>query len=396
MSLPACRPKRSQGNRINEKLLSSDNTTVVGATDVDSADLPVMVPHTAAKHLLLTRYLSAWFPILGKHYSRINYIDGFAGPGEYKRGESGSPILALEAARNHVALGTLTSNVNINFFFIESKPEHAQHLRAKLSDSDWPGQFTISVQQGEFADVFGTVLDELDKEGKQLAPTFAFVDPFGFSGVPFELMARILTFPRCEVYVNIMIEFINRFLDHPNDKVLAHFPSTFGTNEVLDIVKQPRNRINALLALYRRQLKAKAQFVGRFDMHGRKDQKTYSLFFASNAAKGFLKMKEANWSVDKTEGGRFSDFEPGASDQTSLLISAIIWDEIIERFKGMTVPMGALEKFVVEETDYLPKHLRSVLSQREASGEITVVVTQGQKRRKGTFPVGKVSVVLPA
>jgi hypothetical protein len=28
-------------------------------------------------------------------------------------------------------------------------------------------------------------------------------------------MARILRFERCEVFVNIMVEFINRFLEHP-------------------------------------------------------------------------------------------------------------------------------------------------------------------------------------
>ena len=106
-------------------------------------------------------------------------------------------------------------------------------------------------------------------------------------------MARILANPKCEVFVNIMIEFINRFLEHPNDKVLAHFPTTFGTNEVLDIPKQGGDRAKAILSLYRRQLKSKAKFVGRFDMHGRKDQKTYSLFFASNSPKGFEKMKEA-------------------------------------------------------------------------------------------------------
>jgi hypothetical protein len=41
----------------------------------------------------------------------------------------------------------------------------------------------------------GTILDSLEKDGKQLAPTFAFVDPFGFSGIPFDLTARILAYP---------------------------------------------------------------------------------------------------------------------------------------------------------------------------------------------------------
>jgi three-Cys-motif partner protein len=354
--------------------------------------LPKMVPHTAAKHLLLKRYLDRWFPILGKYNQRINYIDGFAGPGEYEGGETGSPLLAIEAAKYHVEHGTLAPNVTINFIFVEANPDYARHLQGKLDALARPPQFKAGIIPGEFADVVASRLDELEKESKLLAPTFAFVDPFGFSGIPFDLMARILAYPKCEVFVNIMIEFINRFLEHPNDKVLAHFPSTFGTNEVLDIPKQAGDRISAILALYRRQLKAKAKFVGRFDMHGRNDQKTYSLFFASNSPKGFEKMKEAMWSVDKTEGGKFSDFEPGAAEQTSLFGQFPLWDDMLARFRGQTVPMGDLERFVIEETDYLPKHARGVLKEQEASGEIKVEVAPGQKRRKGDFPVGKVSI----
>ena len=71
------------------------------------AKLPAIAPHTVAKHLLLKRYLDAWFPILGRYNNRINYIDGFAGPGEYEGGEDGSPLLAIEAARSHVERKTL-------------------------------------------------------------------------------------------------------------------------------------------------------------------------------------------------------------------------------------------------------------------------------------------------
>ncbi len=362
--------------------------------------LPKMVPHTAAKHLLLKRYLDRWFPILGKYNSRINYIDGFAGPGEYEAGEPGSPLLVIEAAKYHVEHGTLAANVNIDFIFVEVDPGFADHLQSKLSTLTLPPQFDVSVTQGEFANVIGGVLDDLEKQSKVLAPTFAFVDPFGFSGVPFDLMARILAHPKCEVYVNIMIEFINRFLEHPDDSVLRHFPNTFGTDEVLKIPQQPGNRIKALLSLYRRQLKSKARFVGRFDMHDRNDQKTYSLFFASNSPKGFEKMKEANWSVDKTEGGRFSDFEPGAVDQTGLLETTIT--HLGMKYSTQMIPGAASIKCsisnnsVIEETDYLPKHARNALkAEREQSGEISVEVGQGQKRRKGEFPTGKVLIVFP-
>lgn len=57
--------------------------------------------HTIAKHQILERYLKAWFPILNRYHGRVIYLDGFSGPGRYKNGEPGSPIIALNVANSH-------------------------------------------------------------------------------------------------------------------------------------------------------------------------------------------------------------------------------------------------------------------------------------------------------
>ena len=130
-------------------------------------------------------------------------------------------------------------------------------------------------------------------------------------------------------------------------------------------------------------------------MHGRGNQQTYSLFFASNSDKGFEKMKEANWSVDKGDGGKFSDFEPGAANQTSFTAHFALWDDLMDRFRGQRITMAEVERFIIRETDFLPKHARAIFKVKEDSGEICVEVSPGQKRRKGDFPVEKVSIVFP-
>lgn len=355
------------------------------------AKLPPIDPHTAAKHLLLRRYLDRWFPILGRGNDRINYIDGFAGPGEYESGHAGSPLIAIEAARQHLDCGTLSPHVQITFAFIEARPESAKHLEARLTRESIPPNVRYVVVTGKFEDQLRSMLDSLEADGRRLAPTFAFVDPFGFSGVPFDLMQRILRFPKCEVFVNVMVEFINRFLEHPNDKVVAHFPKTFGTDEVLDIPTKSGNRVEMLLKLYERQLKTCASYVDRFDMHGRRDQKTYSLFFATNNARGFEKMKEAMWSLDQISGSRFSDASP-EEFQFTLFGFEPLWEHLHQRFSGTTVPMSAIERFVIEQTRYLPKHARDVLRKHEEQGDVVVHPVAGSTRRKGTFPVDKVVV----
>jgi len=56
-------------------------------------------PHTAAKHQILKLYLQPWFRIMAQsNEPRLNYIDGFCGPGRYKKGEPGSPLVALSVA----------------------------------------------------------------------------------------------------------------------------------------------------------------------------------------------------------------------------------------------------------------------------------------------------------
>ncbi len=360
---------------------------------MSKSDLIEMFPHTAAKHLLLKRYLDRWFPILGKHHRRINYIDGFAGPGEYSRGEKGSPIIAIESAMAHVERGTLDPSVEVNFIFVEKQNRFADHLRGQLSSLSPPSQFKINVIDGEFSDVIGgKILDQLEQDSKRLAPTFAFVDPFGFSGIPFDLMARILKYPRCEVFINVMVEFINRFLEHPNEAVYQHFPVTFGTDEILEIPGRAGRRVDEILSLYRRQLDKHAKFVGQFDMRGKKDQQTYSLFFASNDATGFLKMKEANWSLDKVFGSRFSDAYATQSELFEVMGIECLWDEMQENFHGQTVGMSEVDKFVAEETDFLPSHARKLLKEREKHNDISVIAKDGYKRPKGTFKPDKVKI----
>ena len=57
-------------------------------------------PHTEAKHTLLRRYMSAWFPIMAKQFrgDGITFFDGFAGPGKYTNAAESSPVIAMEQA----------------------------------------------------------------------------------------------------------------------------------------------------------------------------------------------------------------------------------------------------------------------------------------------------------
>ena len=55
------------------------------------------------KHKIIREYLNGWFPKLGFTSGEILYLDTHSGPGRYRTGEHGSPLVAIKAFLNHQA-----------------------------------------------------------------------------------------------------------------------------------------------------------------------------------------------------------------------------------------------------------------------------------------------------
>ena len=344
-------------------------------------------PHTRAKHEILRRYLQAWFPILNRWNGRIVYIDGFCGPGGYKGGEPGSPLIALDVAINH----RRTMSSELLFTFIDEREDRIVHLREELRRLPAPPlHFKVSVQLGKFDEKLQSVLDYIDAKGARLAPTFAFIDPFGFSGIPFALIERLLKQRRCEALITFMVDAINRFLEHPQNKVVSHIVEAFGTDQATSIAESSGNRIDRLRELYQAQLRRVAKFVRYFEMRDQKNRPQYYLFFASNHEVGHLKMKEAMWAVDPEGEFRFSD----ATDPNQRVLfgsepSAALPRELRKQYRGKgMLSVRAIRKYVENETPYLSKHMRRALSKEEVEGKIKVepMKADGRRRRAATFP----------
>lgn len=270
-------------------------------------------PHTGAKHTILRRYLGAWFGIMGRTNSRIIYLDGFCGPGRYKGGEEGSPMLALKIAQEHHAKNNLHE---VTFVFVEERKDRVDHLKNEISGLSVPPTFHVSVSHNQFDNTLSGILDHLDTKGAKIAPTFAFIDPFGFKGAPYKLVERLLKNPKTEVFINIMADSVNRFLDHPDPQITSHIVDLFGTTQVLKILNVDGNGIQQLRTLYQAQLEKCAKYVRYFEMRDEDNRVIYYLFFATNNRLGHIKMKEAFWSVDSSTGYHFSD----ATDPNQLVL----------------------------------------------------------------------------
>ncbi len=346
-------------------------------------------PHTRAKHQILEEYLKAWFPILSLRSGRILYLDGFAGPGVYEGGEDGSPVIAIKTAANHF-LGKQFNE--ILFYFIEKDNARAQTLRQVLQTrfQVLPKNLKYFVSDAEFAPTLDSVLKNLEKNNARLAPTLAFLDPFGFSGLPMNLIARMLGYNKCEVLITFMAGFVNRFHDEFREDALDEL---FGTTEWRKVREKrtPEEHENLLIGSYVSQLKkVGAKFVRTFEVRGQYNQLLYYLVFATRALKGLQVMKEAMCKVDRRGTYKFSDFTD--ADQSFLIdyTEAQTWEPIaaamiFEKFKGSTTSVEEIEEFVIAESPFIFR--KSILRLLESSvpPKITSV---SQRARWGTYPYG--------
>ena len=350
-------------------------------------------PHTRAKHNLMQKYLGGWFPILSKWNGRIIFLDGFAGPGSYAQGEMGSPLIALETLLDHPLIARFAETTFV-FAFCEPVKDRTAALNSRLEEfanarGGLPKNVSINVYDMTFLDTARELSATLEKQKTQLAPTFAFIDPFGFSGVPMDEIAKLLSFDKCEVFFNFMFDFVNRFATAGNvDKQLE---AIFGTDEYLEAgaYATPDERRKFLLGLYERQLKDVAGFsyVLRFDMYNRTGHNTYSMFYGTRSLTGVKLMKSAMWSVDPEAGCRFSDREiNGFTFKPNL---NILRDQILVKFRGCQATVEQIEEFTLLETDFSASHYnRGVLAPLEKEGLLTVV-SSSRKGPRG-YPGGTV------
>lgn len=342
-------------------------------------------PHTTTKHKILRNYLNAWFPILNRYNRRLVFLDGFSGPGIYRGGEPGSPIIALKAASEHFR----PIDGEAVFLFIEERADRAENLRQEVAKLDLPGNFRVEVESSQFEPTVTKILDDLDKEGKGLAPTFAFVDPFGFSGLPFNLLERLLRHERSEAFITLMVDPINRFLTTPNDEIRAHIRDLFGTDEVFNVVSGSGDRVKKLTQLYQSQLQKLARFVRSFEMRDRNDKVIYYLQFVTKHPLGHLKMKEAMWQIDSERDFSFSDAtNPAQEVLFRTEHDRALFGTLRESFAGQRTEVSRIRTFVQDETAYIDKHLRSSLRYGERVGAIRVESqkSDGKKRKKNSFP----------
>lgn len=215
---------------------------------------------TQAKHFILRRYLQALaFKVLRGW--DITYVDGFSGPWQSRTEDFAdtSFMIAIEVLKDAQKR-------------IQADSGRLRHIRCYFSEKDRTsyGQlkkavepFNNPAERFEIHTYHGTFEDAVPEIVKVIGNSFPliFIDPTGWTGYPFPKIKPLFDFPKCEVLINFMYDFVNRFVASADESTIASLDPILGGPGWLDRIDSSLPRGPAVEKLFRETLKS----TGKFD-----------------------------------------------------------------------------------------------------------------------------------
>ncbi len=339
--------------------------------------------HTKVKHEVFSKYLEVWSNILGTYHS-LHIFDCFAGKGRYTDGSEGSPLKILKILVNLKENQGKPENAHCHF--IEKNENNHSNLITEINNFRDQQENLDWLEIKTYCDEFSNVLDEIIRDyDDNISPAFFFIDPFGFGGIPLQIIKKILAFPKTEVFITFMTRDVNRFLES-----LPHRPSIselFGCDDIMEIITHEPysglSREQAILKLYRNQLHEEIGVRYTFPFQVKADtnlQTVYYLIHCTNHPMGCELMKTTMYKSG-TEG-RFGYFGPA---EGQLLLEYFTHTEslqefLLEKYENRTILFKDIINENLMETHYIRKHFREAILKLEKDFRISI---KGKGLRQG-------------
>jgi three-Cys-motif partner protein len=310
---------------------------------------------------MLDRYLAAWFPILLQGgFPGVTFFDGFAGPGEYKKGEEGSPIIALRQVLDRPEL--LRLGKRVRFVFIEAHEGRVEHLRGLIASKFLSPNASVLVvppYHGRCEELAERVLRDAGAWGQ---PIFANLDAWSLD-VPLGLIRRIGRNKASEVLITFPSLWFRRFAKvEETDKGDQWFGSR--SWRAVEQVESAEAKKQFLVDEYRGTLsQAGFPMTLAFEMLDEDGSEIFLIFGTANKL-GLERMKDAMWKVDPVYGLRFRD--PRDPLQAAFAIDDAdlfpLMRSLRERLADHALhSVRTLKDFTLLETAYRPPHATTAL-----------------------------------
>lgn len=316
---------------------------------------------TKIKHQVFADYFDKWVKILGK-YHKLNYIDGFAGCGAYKENGQiyfGSPVLAAKIVKENAKDAVL--------MIIDKKKKNLDNLKKIFEHENLSDMKIIPIREE-----FDKTINELLNKQSNLAPTFFFIDPWGFK-IKHETIKRIMQIDKSEIFLNFMYNAVSRFLSLK--KVESTNTELFGTDRWKGLMTlKGDERERGIVNLYKAQLEQYAEYVYYFPMEfPHKERTYYYLFHLTNHWKGCSIMKScfAHFNQGRTV------YRGDRSDQRTLFETEgararSAKDFFINKYNGQSKKCIDVMKENISKTDFLESEICKGFKEGEKDGRIFI------------------------
>jgi three-Cys-motif partner protein len=215
-----------------------------------------------AKHFILRRYLQALaFKVIT--FQDITYVDGFSGPWEAKTNNFSdtSFMIAIsvlqDAQRQYFARSGVRRRIRC--FFSETDADAFAQLQQAVAPFHVHADgFEVKTYLGKFEDAVSEIQTFIGSSFPLI-----FIDPTGWTGYPFDKIKLLFARPKCEVLINFMYAFVQRFVHSDDPDTIASLNPILGGPGWRNRLDASLDRGRAVEKLFRETLKSvgKLEFV---------------------------------------------------------------------------------------------------------------------------------------
>jgi three-Cys-motif partner protein len=182
----------------------------------------------------------------------------------------------------------------IRCFFAENNVETFRQLREAAVPYHTPSEsFEIKNYCGKFQDAVHEIQAFIGSSFPLI-----FIDPTGWTGYPLEKIKPLFHRPKCEVLINFMYEFVNRFAQSNVDEIVTSFDAVLGGPNWRDRLDPNLPSGLAVEKLFRETLKSAGNFD--FVISAKIDKATaerphFFMAYGTKSADGLIAFRETEY-----------------------------------------------------------------------------------------------------
>jgi three-Cys-motif partner protein len=351
------------------------------------------------KTRIVSKYFLRWAHVIlatqakhPEHSQKMAYIDFFAGPGKYDDQSKSTPLLVLEAIIANPKLAERVITI-----FNDKDNENIKSLKNEVRQLD--GIERLTNKPAFHSQEIGEAIAEFLSTHK-LAPTFFFVDPWGYKGVSLRLISSFIKDWGSDGVFFFNYNRVNMGID--NEAVKLHMHSLFGEtrfNFIRSEFEKTQNPWEREVIILQELCGALRQngcrFVLPFRFKNNKGNRTsHHLIFVSKNFLGYDIMKEIMYEESSEKKNDVASFEYNPQDlaQNKLgslfdMLSRPLEDlekMLSQQYEGKTIHFKQLYHEHSIDKPYIKKNYKYVLRKMYEKGRIFAVNAKtGKKPLRG-------------